>query len=308
MEQENMTAFTHTVTPAEDGLMLHQVLRKQYRFSRRLMTRMKMNRLVTVNGEFIYFTARVKTGDEILIRMQTEETDHIPPQPIHFAVVHEDEDLIVIDKPPGLVVHPTRGYPDGTLANGLMHYWAERGEKHRMRPVTRLDRDTSGLLVVGKHAYAHAFLAEQMAEKRYERIYLACAHHPFVADRGTINKAIHIHPDQKVYRSVTDADEGYPAITHFEVMERFADATLVRLSLETGRTHQIRVHLSSIGHPIIGDEMYGTKEDRHLISRQALHATYLKLFHPRWKEWMAWESPLPEDMRQLVARLREEHE
>ncbi|MFD1423136.1 RluA family pseudouridine synthase [Laceyella tengchongensis] len=305
MKQENKASFTHTVTLEEDGLMLHQVLRRQYRFSRRFMTRIKLNRLVTVNGEFIYFTARVKAGDQIVIRMQTEETDHIPPQPVDFTVVYEDEDLIVIDKPPGLVVHPTRGYPDGTLANGLMQYWSERGEKHRMRPVTRLDRDTSGLLVVGKHAYAHAFLAEQMAEKRYERVYLACTHHRFARDRGTVDKAIYIDPEQKISRTVSESGEGYPAVTHYEVVERMAAATLVRLSLETGRTHQIRLHLASIGHPIIGDDVYGTGGDQDLIARQALHATYLKLFHPRHKEWMAWESPLPADMQQLVERLRQ---
>lgn len=307
MEQETLPLFTHTVTPTEDGLMLRQVLRNQYRFSKRLMTQMKREHLVLVNGEFLYFTARVKAGDQIQIQMPKEETDHIVPQPLHFTVVYEDEDLIVIDKPPGLVVHPTKGYPDGTLANGLMHYWRERGEEHRMRPVTRLDSDTSGLLVVGKHAYAHGFLAGQMAEKRYERIYLACTHHRFAEDQGTIDKPIRLQPNRQI-RTVSKTGEGDRAITHFKVVERFKAATLVRLALETGRTHQIRVHLASIGHPIIGDTMYGMSEDPPLISRQALHATYLKLYHPRYRAWMEWESALPADMAELVGRLRAERE
>jgi 23S rRNA pseudouridine1911/1915/1917 synthase len=304
METDRPVMFVHRVSAEENGKMLHQVLRNRFRFSKRMMSKLKLGRLVTVNGEVIYFTARVKEGDEIKIRFPEDETDHIPPQPIEFTVVYEDEDLIVIDKPPGLVVHPTRGYPDQTLANGLMHYWAQKGEKHKVRPVTRLDRDTSGLMVVGKHAYAHAFLAEQMAEKRYERSYLAIVHGQMADDHGTINRAIDVDTEKKVYRSVTEGEHGYPAVTHFEVVDRYPEATLLRLRLETGRTHQIRVHLSSLGHPIIGDDMYGTKTDQHLITRLALHATHLRLFHPRLRQWKEWSSPLPEDMRDLVEKLK----
>jgi len=299
------TTFTHQVSAEDDGKMLKQILQNKFRFSRRMLTRLKLHRLVTVNGEYRYMTARVQEGDQIVIRMPEDEVEHIPPQPVDFVVVHEDEDLIVIDKPPGLVVHPTRGYPDGTLANGLMHYWSERGEKHRVRPVTRLDRDTSGLMVVGKHPYSHAFLAEQMAEKRYERTYLAIVHGRMDEDRGTIDRAIRINDDEKQYGSVTEGDEGYAAVTHYEVVMRLPAATLLRLRLETGRTHQIRVHLSSIGHPIIGDFMYGRGEDAEWIHRQALHSTRLRLFHPRHKKWMDFESPMPEDMRQCLEKLKQ---
>lgn len=305
MEKQTTTTFVHQVTEDENGKMLHQVLKNRFRFSRRMMSRLKRNRLVKVNGETIYFTARVHMGDRIVIDFLAEETDHIPPQEIQFTVVYEDEDLIVIDKPPGLVVHPTRGYPDGTLANGLMHYWAQCGERHKVRPVTRLDKDTSGLMVVGKHAYAHAYLAEQMAKKRYQRAYLAVVHHQMERDRSTIDAAIGIDEEQKVCRFVVKGEGGYPAITRYEVVERYADATLVRLELETGRTHQIRIHLSSIGHPIIGDDIYGTTTDQHLISRQALHATSLRLFHPRFRVWKEWESPLPEDIQKLIKKCKE---
>jgi 23S rRNA pseudouridine1911/1915/1917 synthase len=304
MTNQINTTFFHQVREEEDGKMLHQVLKNRFRFSRKMLSRLKLHRLVTVNGEYLWFTSRVKSGDQIVIQITTEETNHIPPQEIGFTVVYEDEDLIVIDKPPNLVVHPTRGYPDGTLANGLMHYWAQRGETYRMRPVTRLDKDTSGLMVVAKHAYTHAYLAEQMSEKRYQRAYLAIVHHVMEQDLGTIDYPIGLDREQKIFRSIVEGEGGYPAITQFQVVERFPAATLVRLELETGRTHQIRIHLSAIGHPIIGDDMYGTREDQHLIFRQALHATYLRLYHPRERLWKEWESSLPEDMRNLIKKCK----
>ncbi|TCS95908.1 RluA family pseudouridine synthase [Hazenella coriacea] len=301
MEKQMKLMFEHIVNSQEDGKMLHQVLKNRFKFSRRMMSRLKMNRLVTVNGEVIYYTARVQQGDQIEIQFLVEDAEYIPPQPTEFTVVYEDEDLIVVDKPPGLVVHPTKGYPDQTLANGLMHYWLERGETHKVRPVTRLDKNTSGLMVVGKHAYTHAYLAEQMAEKRYQREYLAWVHHQIIEDQGTIDDPIGMDMSQTIFRSVRE--DGAQAITHFRVIQRWEDATLVRLQLETGRTHQIRIHLSARGYPIIGDDMYGTKEDQHLITRQALHATYLRLYHPRHRKWMEWESPIPEDIQELMKRL-----
>jgi 23S rRNA pseudouridine1911/1915/1917 synthase len=299
---ENKATFHHVVTAEEDGAMLQQVLKNRFRFSRRFLRKLRGNRLVTVNGEFRFFSSRVAEGDRIEVHLPVDETAHIPPEPVEFGVIYEDDDLIVIDKPPGLVVHPTRGHLSGTLANGLMHYWAERGESHAMRPVTRLDKDTSGLLVVAKHAYTHAFLAAQMAEKRYRRVYLAVVHGRVEKESGRIDMPIGLDEDSKIYRIVKEG--GAPAVTRFEVVERFCDATLLRLELETGRTHQIRVHLSHLGHPIIGDDLYGDGNDRHLIPRQALHASYLCLFHPRKREWMEWEAPLPQDMSRLLSLLR----
>jgi 23S rRNA pseudouridine1911/1915/1917 synthase len=305
MEQKEVPVFIHPVTAEEDGMMLKQVLKNRFRFSRRLMNKLKMNRLVTVNGEVIWFTARVKEGDRVEVRMPEDRTEHLPPQPVEFRVVYGDTDLIIIDKPPGLVVHPTRGYKEGTLANGLMHYWLERGERHTMRPVTRLDRDTSGLMAVAKHAQAHWFLAEQMINKRYEREYQAICHGIPEPPEGRIDAPIGHDPESGLYRVMTGEEGGYPSVTRYETVKTWERAALLRLRLETGRTHQIRVHLSSIGHPLIGDPLYGRGGEEEQIGRQALHASRLRLLHPRHRKWMEWESPLPEDFRRLMQRLSE---
>lgn len=303
---EETTTFTHVVTPEEDGELLETVLRRQFRFSKRMMRILKHEKRVMVNGDWMFFRSRVQEADQIRIELNiAEDVEYIAPEKIPFTVIEEDEDLIVVDKPPNTVVHPTGSHQQGTLANGLVHYWQQRGENHKIRPVTRLDRNTSGLMVLAKHAYGHAFLADQMAKKRYERSYLAVIHGNLIHDQGTIDLPIGKVPDVPLLRFIDFSEEGSRAVTHYEVVERFAHASVLRLWLETGRTHQIRVHLSSIGHPIIGDELYGRgEEEQHLIGRQALHATSLKLYHPRTRDWVEWEAPMPEDLQQLLQTLR----
>lgn len=295
--------LTHQVTPEQDGMMLKQVLQNQFRFSRRFLRSCRLNQAIQVNGECCYFTSRIKAGDQIVIRLPEERSEALEPQDVPFGVVYEDADLIVIDKPAGVVVHPTYGFRDQTLGNGLMKYWLDRGEQYRFRPVTRLDKDTSGLLVVAKHAYAHAFLADQMKKKRYERTYLAVVKGVVAEDHGTIQAPIGVIGEEIRIRAVEYSEESKPAVTHYEVVKRFATATLLQLTLETGRTHQIRIHTAFIGHPILGDAIYGDAEEMPLISRQALHAFRLRLFHPRERIWKEWSSAIPRDMRELMAVL-----
>lgn len=301
LNRDGTADFVHRVQEDEAGKMVRDVLRNRYRFSRRFFRRLKEFGGVTVNGRPTFLTARVEEGDLLRIRLPEERTD-IPPQPVTFTVVHEDEDLVVIDKPPGLVVHPTKDYRDFTLANGLVYRWMERGETHAVHPVTRLDKDTSGLLVIAKHAYAHDFLAGQMARRRYRRGYLAVVHGEVREEAGVIDAPIARCPDRPSHRCVMEG--GAPAITRFSVMERLPGATLLRLFLDTGRTHQIRVHLAHRGHPIIGDPMYAEGLDSWGIDRQALHAAFLQLTHPRERRQRSWESPLPSDIQGLIRRLR----
>ncbi|MBN2911001.1 RluA family pseudouridine synthase [Polycladomyces sp. WAk] len=302
---ESHTVMTHRVDESEDGKMVRQVLRNRFRFSRRQFRRLKVTDGVRVNGSFAYLTSRVKTGDVITVTLTDEEPVHIPPQPVPLHIMYEDEDLLVLDKQPGVVVHPTKDYRDWTLANGLVHHWRERGETHQVRPVTRLDKETSGLIVFAKHAHAHAFLSGQMANKRYKREYLAIVHGRVLRTSGTIDAPIGRDPAHTSRRIVTP--DGAEAVTHYRVEAAFSKASLVRLSLETGRTHQIRVHLAHLGHPIIGDTLYGNEEDAAMwgMERQALHAARLTLIHPRDKSSRTWESPIPADMKRLLDRVKQ---
>ena len=231
-----------------------------------------------------------------------------------FEVVHQDSDVIVVDKPAGLVVHPGAGQPRGTLVNGLLHRFPSLAILPRAGLVHRLDKDTSGLMVVAANAESLLRLGQAMRERRIERRYLAVVESAVDADR-TIDAPIGRHPRQRTRQAVRE--DGRPAVTHMRVRERFAQHSLVEARLETGRTHQIRVHLASIGHPLVGDGRYGADgrvplgiapdRVRHIreFPRQALHAHHLAFAHPEHGAGMRFDSPLPDDMNDLLAALRE---
>ncbi|SDX10256.1 23S rRNA pseudouridine1911/1915/1917 synthase [Marininema mesophilum] len=300
-------AFRHQVIKEEDGRKVRQILSNRFRFSRRMFRRLRNeNGMVKVNGENVFLTSRIMAGDVIEVAMPTDEGEGegTPPQPIPLDVKYEDDDLIILNKPPGIVVHPTRRHPEGTLANGLAYHWQERGEFHLIRPVTRLDRDTSGLILFAKHAYGHAFLAKQMEKRRYQREYLAFVHGRVEQEKGILDGPIRRVEEGSIIRKVSF--DGVRAVTHFIRVRQWKNASLLRLSLETGRTHQIRVHLSHMGHPIIGDEMYGGSGEELGMNRQALHAGFLSLIHPLSEERFSLESSLPEDMATLQEKLDKE--
>ena len=227
------------------------------------------------------------------------------PEDIPLDIVFEDEALLVINKPAGLVVHPGSGNWSGTLLNALLHHAPQLAEIPRAGIVHRLDKETSGLLVVAKTLAAQTDLVRQLQARTVKRQYLAVAT-GVVKREGTVASPIGRHPVQRVKMAVvSEARGGKPATTHYRVLEAFPRCTLVECSLETGRTHQIRVHMASINHPLVGDPVYG-KPDRQLpeFRRQALHATRLGLVHPVTGRNMQWEVPLPEDMRHLLEQLR----
>lgn len=231
-----------------------------------------------------------------------EDTVHAP-QDIPLRVVCEDDTVIVIDKPAGLVVHPGNGVPDGTLLNALLFRWPELARVPRAGIVHRLDKDTSGLLVVARTVEAQTDLVRQLQARTVSRRYFAVVSGSVGAD-GTVDAAIGRHPVQRTRMAVVQAG-GKPARTHYFVRERLRDATLVECRLETGRTHQIRVHMAHIGHSLLGDEVYAPRNVAERFSRQALHAWRLGLVHPRSGEEVGWEVPLPADMVALLDSLRQ---
>jgi 23S rRNA pseudouridine1911/1915/1917 synthase len=256
---------------------------------------------VTLDGGAADPTRRIRGGEEVVVEPLADprETPHAA-ESIALSIVHEDGALLVLDKPAGLVVHPGSGNWAGTMLNALLHHAPQLAAVPRAGIVHRLDKDTSGLLVVARTLQAQTDLVRQLQARTVRREYLAVAVGDIAAG-GTVDAPIGRHPARRTTMAVVAT--GKPARTHFEVIERFGGATLLRCRLETGRTHQIRVHLASLGHPLVGDPAYGRKGPV-AFGRQALHAFRLGLSHPDTRADMAWESPPPADFAALLAALR----
>lgn len=298
--QSTKVLWQHDVTEEETGLMVKSLLKRHLSLSRRMLRRLKNEQLIWSDGQPVYATARVECGQRLTVYLPSDHKPDIKPQPLPLPVLYEDRDLVVIDKPAGMVVHPTGRYQEGTLANA----WVYRYGNLPFRPVTRLDRDTSGLLVVAKHAYAHAFLATQIKQRRYQRTYQALVHGLIDSDQGEISLPIGRASDSLLKRVVRWDENGKSARTRYRVLERWKTATHVELTLATGRTHQIRVHMEAIGHPLCGDTLYGAENSP--FPRQALHASHLSLLHPRQRQRMSWTSALPDDIKRMIVFLREQ--
>ena len=262
---------------------------------------------VTRNGKPVKKSDLTGAGDVILV----EENDAPAPaaavaQDIPLDIVYEDGDLIVVNKPRGLVVHPAPGHPNGTLVNALLHHCGGSlsgiGGEQRPGIVHRIDRDTSGLLIVAKNDFAHQSLSAQLADRSLSRIYEAVVHGGFRADSGTVDAPIGRHPADRKRMAVTEKNSRR-AVTHWEVIERYAGYTHIRCKLETGRTHQIRVHMAHIGHPLLGDMVYGAGKSEKGLEGQCLHARTLKFIHPRTGEHVELTSPLPEYFTGVLSRL-----
>lgn len=286
-----------TADEADAGHTVRDVLQKRYGASRRLLIRAKFKGLITRNGQLVFVNEKLQAGDEIAVMVAEDESESVAPEEMPLAIRYEDDDLMVIAKPAGLVVHPTGNHAGGTLANGVVAYWQKRGEHRRFRAVNRLDKDTSGLLIVAKNQWAHEQFSRMQQERTISRIYQAIAEGTVDADEGTIDAPIGLAEDSFITRQVRP--DGQTAVTHFRVLARGGGMSYLELKLDTGRTHQIRVHLSSLGYPLAGDDLYGGS--RTFIGRQALHACRLSFVHPRSGVGMEWTEPLPTDMSRLAS-------
>ena len=253
--------------------------------------------VVTVNGKAVKGNYKVRENDEITVTIPEPEELDIQPEDMNLEIYYEDADVLVVNKPRGMVVHPAPGHTSGTLVNGLMHHCTDlSGINGVMRPgiVHRIDKDTSGLLMVAKNDMAHESLVNQLVAKTVTRRYKAIVHGVIPHDKGTIDAPI--ARDKKERQSMTVDENGKHAVTHFQVLERFKDFTLVECRLETGRTHQIRVHMKYIGYPLAGDPKYGPKKTLDM-NGQALHAGILGFDHPRTGEYIQFEAPIPECLK-----------
>ena len=261
---------------------------------------------VTLNGKAVKKNYKTVPGDELVVVLPDPAPVDIVPQDIPLDVVYEDEDVIAVNKPVGLVVHPAAGHPDGTLVNALLYHCGDSlsGINGALRPgiVHRIDRDTSGLIIAAKNDFAHLALAEQLQDHSLYREYEAVCVGNLKEDQGTVNAPIARHPTDRKKMAVNFL-QGREAITHWTVLERFPGCAHIQCPLETGRTHQIRVHMAHIGHPLLGDVVYGSKKPYPGLAGQCLHARRLSFIHPRTGERLTLECPLPAWFQDILTKL-----
>lgn len=266
---------------------------------------------VRINGQVAKQGHRVKADDRIIFSVPEPKDIKAIPEEIPLNIAYEDSDLIVVDKSPGMVVHPAVGNTGGTLVNALLHYCKDlSGIGGCVRPgvVHRLDKDTSGLIVFAKNDRSHLELSRQIKERKFRKIYTALVHGAVKSDEGIIDFPIGRNPSDRKKMAVIRSGKlkKRDALTHYRVIERFKGYTLLELDLKTGRTHQIRVHLSHIGHPIVGDRTYSRRKDQLNAPRQLLHATILGFNHPTTGKYMEFRSKLPDDMEKILGGLVED--
>ena len=285
-----------------DALLAHSIPG----FSRNAAQRLLDSGSVFLNGTPLKKNYKCLRGDRFEVFLPEPAESDLIPQDIPLDIRFEDEDVIVVNKPRGMVVHPAPGHADGTLVNALLYYCGSSlsgiGGEKRPGILHRIDKDTSGLLIVAKNDPAHQFLSSQLADRSLSREYEAIACGNFRENSGTISKPIGRNPNNRLKMSVTDKN-ARPALTSWSVLNRYHGYTHIRCNLQTGRTHQIRVHLSSIGHPLLGDGLYGARCPDKGLEGQCLHARKLKFLHPRTKEPIIIETELPDYFLSVISRL-----
>lgn len=264
---------------------------------------------VLVNGKTVKSGYQLSAGEEVAVTIPEPEELDVLPVKMDLEIVYEDEDVILVNKPKGMVVHPAPGHTTDTLVNGLLYHCNGNlsGINGVARPgiVHRIDRDTTGILIVCKNDLSHNSIAAQLKEHSITRKYRALVHGNIKTDQGTVEGPIGRHPVDRKKMAINERN-GKPAVTHYQVLERFGNYTLIECVLETGRTHQIRVHMSSIGHPLVGDEVYGPAKCPFKLQGQCLHAMVLGFVHPRTGAYLEFSAELPEYFQKLLEKLRKE--
>lgn len=290
----------YRISSEYDGANVLTVLKKHFNASTNLIKELKKyDEGIQLNGEHIRVVDFVKNGDILKITIRDNGSQNIIPKNIPIDIVHEDEDVLVINKQPDMPTHPSMGNYENSLANAVMYHYRQKGEDRAFRAVNRLDKDTSGLMTVAKNSYAHAILAEEIKNQELKRKYM-CIVCGKITDLGTVDAPIKRACDSVINRIV--AKDGQRAVTHYRPIKNFGDYTLLEIELETGRTHQIRVHMSHIGCPLVGDWLYGT-EDKKLAQRQLLHSCYLSFTHPITGQKMQFNNEMADDMKAFVEKV-----
>lgn len=288
----------YIIDEAGDGLRIEQYLRRKGYSGQNLAEIKRMPKSVLVNGEHYYMKQKLNTGDHLSIHIcETKCSEKIPPVQIPLDIVYEDEDIIVINKPAGMPIHPSLNNYMNSMANALAWYYQEQGKPFIFRCCNRLDRDTSGLTVVAKHLVSGNILSDMVRRRDIHREYLAIVRGHVSPEAGTINAPLARKPGTIIERTV-DWEQGETAITHYRLVEERNGHSLVSLRLETGRTHQIRIHMKYLGYPLIGDYLYNP--DMEYIGRQALHSHRLSFTHPITGKPMEFTAPLPKDMEKVL--------
>lgn len=305
--------YTLLVSGEEQGSRLDALVAKNIEdISRARVQKLLDEGCLTVNGTVKKANYRLRAGEEIRLEIPVAVSLEVPPEDIPLDILYEDGDIIVINKARGMAVHPSPGIYSGTLVNALLYHCSDLsgiGGVERPGIVHRLDKDTSGVMVAAKNDFAHAALSKQIGEKSAKRIYIAIVCGSINEEAGVIKGAI--GRSEKDRQKMAVRADGKPAVTHFRVIERIGDYTLVECRLETGRTHQIRVHLAHIGYPVFGDPKYGSRRKTPfdgIIEGQALHSRQMTFVHPVTGEEMTFSAPLPKDMEGLIAAIRDRAE
>lgn len=300
-----MSRLKHEVKAVDDKKKIKVFLKDDLELSSRFIKKAGKEKRVFVNGKVVMMNYILSEGEIVEVELQREESQDIEPEDIDIEVVYEDDDILVLNKRPFMVVHPTKNCNTGTLANGILYYFKKTNQNCIVRLVSRLDMNTSGLIIIGKNQFAHMQLSTEMKTERFQKRYLALVHGNLKEKEGTINKPIYRVGGDELARIIDE--RGKESVTHYKVIESFDGADLVECLLETGRTHQIRVHLQSLGHPIFSDELYGKEfyeNDKEYMKRQALHAYGLDFYSPRSKEKLSLRADLPDDFKSAIKKLK----